>query len=210
MKKQLTQIITIMAIISIFTSIMTGCSGSGNVLNTLSGTYFLGSNNSEYISKSAYIQFNSGNKVEIADSGVTYSGTYKLNGNTVKISHKLLGTDCVDTYTVSDNFKSLSGDGRIYKKEDDSWNDNKANNSINVNKDNTAPARTLSSEYYFLRDNESLDYNRRVVFYSDGTFSHSRDGIVLWEGTYFGTNQRSKLIFRKFRIYRKFIEALGG
>jgi len=70
--------------------------------------------------------------------GLSYEGTYKIDGDKVIISCKFMGTDMIDTYVISDDYTSLSGNGNTYVKNNSSKEDETLNKAeINENKNNT-------------------------------------------------------------------------
>jgi len=91
--------------------------------NKLIGEFYLKGTYSDYTSQSPSFVFKANNKVTIRELAVTYEGTYKVEGQTVKISYALLGTDMVDTYTINDAFDTLTGGGNTYVKKGVSGND---------------------------------------------------------------------------------------
>ena len=88
--------------------------------NRLSGTYFyceLTPFRYTYAQTDEYIKFIGRNKIEMFDSGLVCHGTYKLKGNVLQISCRVLGMDFVETFTVSPDFKSFENNKYLYEKK---------------------------------------------------------------------------------------------
>ena len=105
--KCLARIVLIIAIICIIGGLFTGCDSG------LSGKYYPAGGGAYGFS---CIEFSGGNKVILSESSITYGGTYERNGNTIHITYKMFGSDAIDTYTISNDLKTLTGEGHIYMK----------------------------------------------------------------------------------------------
>ena len=60
-----------------------------------------------------YIQFSGGNKVFVYDHGLSFNGTYEINGDRLIIRYMALGYENRDDFTLSSNRKSFTGKGYI-------------------------------------------------------------------------------------------------
>jgi hypothetical protein len=95
-------VIVIIGAVAIF-----GGGGSG-----LSGKY-VSTSPTNNVGDTNYIQFSGNNKVLVYDHGLSFNGTYEIDGSKLTIKYMALGYENRDVFTLSNNKKSFTGTGYI-------------------------------------------------------------------------------------------------
>ena len=107
----------ILVIVGVFSILLLGCSNNSNKSETLSGKYYNYANFTTY--NEEYLQFdeNYGFIMHYSNGHEYTNGTYSIDGNTLTLVHKGMGTSA-KTLTISPDRKTLqNGKGDTFNKE---------------------------------------------------------------------------------------------